>query len=84
MTPSQKPQDGGALTSAREKALKWLKDHGGDAAFDKYGVAFSMGETAPVTRSTWNALQHLGLVEFYNPHSKGRGRMRLTPRGSQP
>jgi hypothetical protein len=66
----------GGMTDAQKAALKWLIDHGSDAAFDKNGIAFAMGETAPVRRSTWNALRSLGLVEFYNPNGKGRGRMR--------
>ena len=65
------------MTSSQKEALKWLEDRGGDAAFDKHGVALAMGETAPHTRSTWNALHRAGLVEFYNPTGKGRGRMRL-------
>ncbi|MFN6055931.1 MAG: hypothetical protein ACK47C_07845 [Paracoccaceae bacterium] len=65
------------LTPAQDRALKWLSDHGGDAAFDRYGVALAMGQGAPVTRSTWNALRDLGKVEFYNPSGKGRGRLRL-------
>lgn len=67
------------MTDAMNAAMKWLREHGGDAAFDKYGVALAMGETAPHERKTWNALRDLGLVEFYNPSGKGRGRMRLTP-----
>ena len=65
------------MTKAQEQALKWLREHGGDAVFDRYGVALAMGETAPFQRSTWNGLRDLGLVEFYNPAGKGRGRMRL-------
>lgn len=65
------------MTPSQREALKWLDDHGGDAAFDKHGVALAMGESAPHTRSTWNALHSAGLVEFYNPSGKGRGRVRL-------
>ncbi len=68
------------LTTAQKEALKWLQEHGGDGAFDKFGVALAMGETAPHTRSTWNALAQAGLVEFYNPFGKGRGRVRITSR----
>lgn len=69
------------MTKAQREALKWLKDHGGDAVFDKYGVAFAMGETAPHERRTWNALAKTGLVEFHNPSGKGRGRVRITGGG---
>ena len=72
------------MTKAQQKALEWLREHGGDAAFDKFGVALAMGETAPFTRSTWNALRDLELVEFYNPSGKGRGRMRLTTSDTRP
>lgn len=65
------------MTEAQSAALKWLSDRGGDACFDKNGVALAMGETAPHTRTTWNQLCTLGRVEFYNPNGKGRGRMRL-------
>ena len=65
------------LTKAMQAALKWLRDRGGDAAFDRYGVALAMGDSAPVARSTWNKLRDAGLVEFYNPSGKGRGRLRL-------
>lgn len=66
------------MIKSQETALKWLREHGGDAAFDRNGVALAMGQIAPHTRTTWNALRDLGLVEFYNPFGKGRGRMRIT------
>lgn len=65
------------MTKAQQKAFKWLTDRGGDAAFDKHGVALAMGETAPHDRSTWNALEKMGKVQFYNPHQRGRGRVRV-------
>lgn len=65
------------MTNSQREVLKWLADHGGDAAFDKFGVAFAMGETAPYWRKTWNGLAKRGLVEFYNPSGKGRGRVRI-------
>lgn len=67
------------MTSSQKEALEWLLKHGGDAAFDKFGIAFAMGETAPFRRSTWNALAKNGLVEFYKPFGKGRGRVRIAP-----
>lgn len=60
------------------QALDWLRKRGGDGMFDKNGVLLASGELAPFMRSTWNALRDLGLVEFYNPTGKGRGRVRLT------
>ena len=70
------------MTKAQQTALKWFREHGGDGCFDKNGVIFAQGETAPVMRSTWNALEGLGYVQFYcgkRDGGKGYGRMRLTP-----
>ncbi|MBX9875008.1 MAG: hypothetical protein K2X84_09135, partial [Beijerinckiaceae bacterium] len=55
----------------------WLRKHGGDGIFDRNGVLLAAGESAPFMRATWNALRDAGLVEFYNPTGKGRGRCRL-------
>ena len=38
------------MTKAMRAALKWLADRGGDAAFDRNGVALAMGDSAPVAR----------------------------------
>lgn len=68
------------LTKAQEAALKWLKEHGGDGCFDKHGVAFAQGETAPVERRTWNVLAAAGRIEFYGGKrdgGSGYGRLRL-------
>ncbi len=72
------------MTKAQLNALIWLYRHGSDGCFDKHGVAFAQGESAPATRSTWNALQGSGLLEFYGGRSRGGvgyGRLRLTPLG---
>jgi hypothetical protein len=66
------------LTKAQGEALRWLADRNGDGCFDNNGVLLAGGELAPVMRSTWNALRDVGLIEFYNPAGKGRGRARLT------
>lgn len=66
------------LTKSQRDALRWLSEHNGDGIFDRNGVLLAAGELAPFMRSTWNALGALGLVEFYNPAGKGRGRLRLT------
>ena len=68
----------------QKRALTWLRQRGGDAIFDKNGVAIAQGETAPVYRSTWNALRDRGLLEFYGGRrqgGKGFGRLRLTEAG---
>jgi hypothetical protein len=66
------------ITKTQGEALKWFADHTGDGIFDKHGVLLAAGELAPFNRSTWNALRDVGLVEFYKPTGKGRGRARLT------
>lgn len=66
------------LTKAESAALKWLREHNGDGMFDKHGVVLAAGESGPHTRSTWNKLRDRGLIEFYNPTGKGRGRLRLS------
>lgn len=76
--------DMGGLTDAQRRALDWLKDHGGDGCFDRHGIAFAQGETAPFARSTWNELERAGLIEFYGGKAaglKGFGRLRVTPAG---
>lgn len=73
------------LTKPQESALKWLRDHGGDACFDRNGIAFTQGETAPVMRATWNALAEAGKIEFYGGRKhggRGHGRLRLASEGS--
>lgn len=67
-------------TREQTDAVKWLGYRGGDGIFDQNGVLIARGETAPHTRSTWNALAAAGLVEFYKPTGKGRGRCRLVTR----
>lgn len=69
------------LTQSAKDALRWLAKHNGDGLFDPNGVVLAAGETAPFTRLTWNKLRDAGLVEFYNPTGKGRGRLRLTDAG---
>lgn len=65
------------LTTPQAQALRWLIEHNGDGVFDRDGVLLAAGELAPFMRSTWNVLRDLGLVEFYNPTGKGRGRCRV-------
>ncbi|MBX3480102.1 MAG: hypothetical protein KF842_06855 [Caulobacter sp.] len=69
------------LTKSAKAALDWLGKHNGDGLFDRHGVVLAGGETAPFMRMTWNQLRDAGLVEFYNPTGKGRGRLRLTDAG---
>lgn len=71
------------MSEATTKALKWLAGRNADGCFDQNGVVLAGGQTAPFMRSTWNKLRDAGLVEFYNPAGKGRGRLRLTDAGSR-
>lgn len=73
-----------ALTKSCKAALEWFAKHGGDGMFDNNGVVLAGGESAPFMRMTWNTLRDAGLVEFYNPTGKGRGRLRLTDEGRRP
>lgn len=65
------------VTKAQAAALKWLRERGGDGCFDKNGVLFAAGETAPFTRQTWNGLRDAGLLVFYRVVPRGAGRARL-------
>lgn len=72
------------MTDAAKRALAWLKERGGDGCFDRHGVAFAQGETAPFVRATWNRLRDDGLLEFYGGRTTGGrsyGRLRLTEAG---
>ena len=68
------------MNKHQQAALKWLKERGGDGCFDKNGVALAQGETAPVTRHTWNALEQEGFIEYYGgarTGGSGYGRIRV-------
>lgn len=67
--------------------MRWLTARGGDAVFDRNGVALAQGETAPVMRATWNELQQLDRVEFYAGKAqggRGYGRLRLASGDARP
>lgn len=49
-------------TPSQQQAAAWLRDHNSSGVFDRNGVLLAAGETAPVMRSTWNALRDLGCV----------------------
>lgn len=65
------------VTPSQLSALKWLLNRNGDGMFDKNGVLLAAGQSAPVMRSTWNALVSAGLVEEY----ANRKRLRATEQG---
>ena len=60
------------MTGAQKKALEWFAKHGGDGCFERNGVLLAGGESAPHTRSTWNALRNQGHVEFYHKNRRVR------------
>ena len=64
-------------TKAQLSALKWLANRNADGVFDKHNILMAGGERAPVMRGTWNALEALGLVEFY----LNRRRLRISEAG---
>lgn len=78
MTAPTPAQIAAKLTKAQQSAYKWLVDRGGDACFDRHGVALAQGETAETERKTWNALERAGLIRFYGGKrdgGKGYGRL---------
>lgn len=68
------------MTKAQIAAFEWLEKHGGDGCFDKNGVVLAMGESAPFTRHTWNALCDAGRIIFYGGRrdgQRGYGRLKV-------
>lgn len=74
-----------ALTSAHRSALKWMVEHGGDAAVARVNgggrIYLAQGETAPFMPSTAKALVDRGLAEYVDKDGKKSVRFRLTERG---
>lgn len=74
-----------ALTSAHRSALKWMLEHGGDAAVARVNgggrIYLAQGETAPFMPSTAKALVDRGLAEYVDMNGKKSVRFRLTERG---
>lgn len=61
------------MTEAQHNAVKWLREHNGDGHFGgRGGTLMAAGEIAPFMRSTWNALEKLGAVEFYQERRRIR------------
>lgn len=64
-------------TNSQLAALKWLINRNGDGVFERNNsVLLASGDRAPVMRSSWNALEKAGFVEFY-----GTRRCRVTDAG---
>ena len=63
------------LTAAHKDALKWMREHGGDAAVARTKAGgrqiMAQGEVAPFSPATFRALVDAGLAEYAD------GRFRL-------
>ena len=75
------------LTAAHKAAIKWMLEHGGDAAVArvKGGGRYILahGEQAPFLPSTCRALIDAGLAEYVDIGGKKAVRFRLTKAGWQ-
>lgn len=73
------------LTKAHKDALKWMRDHGGDAAVARVNgggrYILAQGEQAPFLPATCRALIDRGLAEYVDMNGKKAVRFRLTPEG---
>jgi hypothetical protein len=73
------------LTKAHRDALKWMRDHGGDAAVVRVNgggrYILAQGEQAPFLPSTCRALIDRGLAEYLDINGKKAVRFRLTAEG---
>lgn len=74
-----------ALTTAQKTALKWMREHGGDAAVARVNgggrYILAQGEQAPFLPSTCRALIDRGLAEYVDMNGKKAVRFRLTAEG---
>lgn len=73
------------LTAAHRSALRWMNDHGGDAAVVRVigggRYILAQGEQAPFLPSTCRALIDQGLAEYVDLNGKKSVRFRLTDAG---
>ena len=76
------------VTKAMRDALKWMREHGGDAAVvrAKGGGRYilAQGETGPFLPSTCRNLIDAGLAEYVDMNGKKAVRFRLTQAGANP
>ena len=70
------------MTPAMRTALKWMRDHGGDAAVARVNgggrIYLAQGENAPFMPSTARDLVKAGLAEYVDMNGKKAVRFRLT------
>lgn len=73
------------LTQAHARALRWMQDHGGDAAVVRVNgggrYILAQGEQAPFLPSTCRALIDCGFAEYVDQDGKKAVRFRLTDAG---
>lgn len=73
------------LTKAHKAAIKWMREHGSDAAVVRVNgggrYILAQGEQAPFLPSTCRALIDRGLAEYVDLNGKKSVRFRLTPEG---
>lgn len=73
------------LTIAQAAALKWMRDHGGDAAVARVKgggrYILAQGEQAPFLPQTCRQLIDIGLAEYVDMNGKKAVRFRLTEAG---
>lgn len=75
------------LTPAAKDALKWMREHGGDAAVVRVKgggrYVLAQGETGPFTFATCKRLIDAGLAEYVDENGRKAVRFRLTKQGTQ-
>jgi hypothetical protein len=73
------------MTQAMRDALKWMRDHGDDAAVARVKgggrIILAQGEHAPFLPSTCRSLIDAGLAEYVDIGGKKAVRFRLTDAG---
>ena len=73
------------LTKAGRAALKWMQEHGGDAAVARVNgggrYILAQGEHAPFQPSTCRQLIDAGMAEYVDMNGKKAVRFRLTDKG---
>lgn len=73
------------MTVAQKAALRWMREHGGDAAVVRVKgggrYILAQGEQAPFMPSTCRALIDAGHAEYVDMYGKKSVRFRLTEKG---
>ncbi len=74
------------LSDAARKALRWMREHGGDAAVVRVNgggrYILAQGEQAPFLPSTCRQLIDAGLAEYVDQNGRKAVRFRLTTPGA--